>query len=285
MLAPAMDVLDDLAPVSDAYASLPGRRGLRLVRRGRRPRHRRVVHGRVPLDPPSRCRRGEAVDVRRVAPTRRRPRRPASSTTSRVRCGPDGSCLSFCLWQDRADARSAAGRPAHVEAVGPARRDVRVVPARVPPRPTRARPRVARVRALVRRAAGPRRAGRRRRASPRVPARRPPLLTAVTAAEGGLRSFDPRVTIGRLVPGLLAAIAVAAVARLVSGSLPSAISEVTIAVLLGILVGADRARTVRRAPARDRVLGPARPPPRDRAARRPAQRRPDPAHRAAGRRW
>ena len=32
--------------------------------------------------------------------------------------GPDGSCLSFCLWQDRADARSAAAQPAHVEAVG-----------------------------------------------------------------------------------------------------------------------------------------------------------------------
>ena len=29
----------------------------------------------------------------------------------------DGSCLSFCLWQTRADARAAAGRPAHVRAV------------------------------------------------------------------------------------------------------------------------------------------------------------------------
>ena len=29
----------------------------------------------------------------------------------------DGSCLSFCLWQTRADARAAAGRPAHVQAV------------------------------------------------------------------------------------------------------------------------------------------------------------------------
>jgi hypothetical protein len=29
----------------------------------------------------------------------------------------DGSCLSFCLWETRADARAAAGRPAHVEAV------------------------------------------------------------------------------------------------------------------------------------------------------------------------
>lgn len=29
----------------------------------------------------------------------------------------DGSCLSFCLWDSRADARHAAGRPHHREAV------------------------------------------------------------------------------------------------------------------------------------------------------------------------
>jgi hypothetical protein len=29
----------------------------------------------------------------------------------------DGSCLSFCLWETRADARAAAGRPDHVRAV------------------------------------------------------------------------------------------------------------------------------------------------------------------------
>ncbi len=29
-----------------------------------------------------------------------------------------GECLSFCLWNSRAEARAAAGRPAHVEAVG-----------------------------------------------------------------------------------------------------------------------------------------------------------------------
>jgi hypothetical protein len=31
---------------------------------------------------------------------------------------PDGSCLSFCLWESRADARAAAGKAAHREAVG-----------------------------------------------------------------------------------------------------------------------------------------------------------------------
>lgn len=29
----------------------------------------------------------------------------------------DGSCLSFCLWNSRAEARAAAGKPLHVEAV------------------------------------------------------------------------------------------------------------------------------------------------------------------------
>jgi hypothetical protein len=29
----------------------------------------------------------------------------------------DGSCLSFCLWSSRADARAAAGKPLHVSAV------------------------------------------------------------------------------------------------------------------------------------------------------------------------
>ncbi len=28
----------------------------------------------------------------------------------------DGGCMSFCLWNSRAEARAAAGRPAHVEA-------------------------------------------------------------------------------------------------------------------------------------------------------------------------
>ena len=29
----------------------------------------------------------------------------------------DGSCMSFCLWQSRAEARAAAGKPDHVRAV------------------------------------------------------------------------------------------------------------------------------------------------------------------------
>jgi hypothetical protein len=30
---------------------------------------------------------------------------------------PDGGCVSFCLWTGRAEARAAAGRPAHADAV------------------------------------------------------------------------------------------------------------------------------------------------------------------------
>ena len=29
---------------------------------------------------------------------------------------PDGRCMSFCLWDSRAEARAAAGRPAHTQA-------------------------------------------------------------------------------------------------------------------------------------------------------------------------
>src|SRR5262245_12557618 len=32
-------------------------------------------------------------------------------------CAPDRTCLSFCMWQSRADARAAAKLPAHARAV------------------------------------------------------------------------------------------------------------------------------------------------------------------------
>ena len=32
--------------------------------------------------------------------------------------GADGTCLSFCIWSSRADARAAAGKPLHAEAAG-----------------------------------------------------------------------------------------------------------------------------------------------------------------------
>jgi hypothetical protein len=33
-------------------------------------------------------------------------------------CAMDRTCLSFCLWKSRAEARSAAGKPAHLRAIG-----------------------------------------------------------------------------------------------------------------------------------------------------------------------
>jgi hypothetical protein len=32
--------------------------------------------------------------------------------------GADGTCLSFCIWTSRAEARAAAGKPLHAEAAG-----------------------------------------------------------------------------------------------------------------------------------------------------------------------
>ena len=51
----------------------------------------------------------------------------------------DGSCLSFCLWQSRADARAAAGRPDHVRAVSLIDEMYETLHARVPPRDARGR--------------------------------------------------------------------------------------------------------------------------------------------------
>ena len=214
-----MDILRHLAPVSDAYASLPVGEAFDWS----------VAGGDLGTGEwymvAFRSIRRHGADEARLAMYDESAHQEAATAPGFVHyfkgpMGPDGSCLSFCLWADRADARSAAGRPAHVEAVGLL--DEMYESYRLE---------FLRVRRLHDRAplefepwfAAPPvhdRAGRRRRPSPRLPARRPPLLTAVTAAEGGLRSFDPRLTIGRLVPGLLAAIAVAAVARLVSAVAP-----------------------------------------------------------------
>ena len=46
----------------------------------------------------------------------------------------DGSCLSFCLWQSRDEARAAAAPPGPRPGRQPPRRDVRPVPPRVPRR-------------------------------------------------------------------------------------------------------------------------------------------------------
>ena len=138
---------------------------------------------------------------------------------------PDGRCLSFCLWDSRAEARAAAGRPAHTQAaaftheayaeyalefhrvarladggfsfeVYDERRAVEIVePA--PPRSAQAE------------------AGT--------------VLTSASTIRSGARSIGP---------GLAAAVAVAIVARLLTGFLPSIVAEVSVALLLGIVVAA-----------------------------------------------
>ena len=80
-------------------------------------------------------------------PIRRRPRHRASSTTSRGPERPTGSCLSFCLWQSRADARAAAGQALSRSRGQPDRADVRGIRPRVRHRPARGR-RTADLRAL-----------------------------------------------------------------------------------------------------------------------------------------
>ena len=111
-----MDVLHGLVPVSERYASLPiadafnwqsataelgdGEWYLVAFRSVRRP----------------------AADEARLTLFDDLAHEEAASSPGFVHYfkGPaarDGSCLSFCLWQTRADARAAAGRPDHVRAV------------------------------------------------------------------------------------------------------------------------------------------------------------------------
>ena len=111
-----MDVLHDLAPVSEGYASLPiadafdwsvadgdlgtGEWYLVAFRSIRRP----------------------GADEERLARYDESAHQEAARSPGFVHyfkgpAGPDGACLSFCLWESRADARAASGRPAHREAV------------------------------------------------------------------------------------------------------------------------------------------------------------------------
>ncbi len=111
-----MDALAALQPVSDAYASLPIAEAFAWP----------------PIEPVEReaewymvafrsVRRRDADGVRLEAYDERA-HQEATGAPGFVHYfkGPlaaDGSCLSFCLWTGRPEARSAAGRPDHVEAV------------------------------------------------------------------------------------------------------------------------------------------------------------------------
>ena len=81
-----------------------------------RGRARRVVHGRLPLGPTAGVDEDRLTAYDDWAHARGDEGARASSTTSRARPRTDGLCMSFCLWDSRAEARAAAGRPAHTQA-------------------------------------------------------------------------------------------------------------------------------------------------------------------------
>jgi hypothetical protein len=111
-----MDHLSDLAPVSDAYATLPVADAFTWSTAG--------------IDEATgewylvafRSIRREGADEDRLRAYDDRAHAEAASSPGFVfyfkgPAAPDRSCLSFCLWTSRAEARDAAGRPAHREAV------------------------------------------------------------------------------------------------------------------------------------------------------------------------
>ena len=137
MLRPRWTSCADLAPVSDAYASLPvgeafdwsvaggdlgtGEWYMVAFRSIRRPG----------------ADEARLSTVRRVRPSRRPRTAPGFVHYFKGPMGPDGSCLSFCLWTGPR-RRAERGRPAGARrGRRAAPRDVRVVHARVPPRPAR----------------------------------------------------------------------------------------------------------------------------------------------------
>jgi hypothetical protein len=111
-----MDLLHRLAPVSEAYATLPVRDAFNW-----QDASTELGDGEWYLVAFRSIRRADA-DEERLALFDELAHQEAATAPGFVHYfkGPqasDGSCLSFCLWQTRADARSAAGRPDHVRAV------------------------------------------------------------------------------------------------------------------------------------------------------------------------
>ena len=111
-----MDAFAALAPVSEAYASLPVADAFDWTRVARK-----LGTGEWYLVAFRSVRRAEADEVR-LAEFDERAHLEAQSAPGFVHYfkGPaaaDGSCLSFCLWTSRAEARAAAGRPDHIRAI------------------------------------------------------------------------------------------------------------------------------------------------------------------------
>jgi hypothetical protein len=111
-----MDVLADLAPVAEGYASLPIAEAFDWTHIGQQ-----LGAGEWYLVVFRSIRWADADDERLTAYDERAHLEAAGSPGFvHYFKGPldrDGSCLSFCLWQSRADARAASAMPLHVEAV------------------------------------------------------------------------------------------------------------------------------------------------------------------------
>jgi len=112
----SMDAFEALAPASDAYAHLPVADAFDWsdVAAQIGPGEWYLVA--------FRSTRRDGCDEGRLCELDERAHQEAASSPGFVFYykGPlssDRSCLSFCMWTSRADARAAAGRPNHVEAV------------------------------------------------------------------------------------------------------------------------------------------------------------------------
>ena len=111
-----MDALPSLAPVSESYASLPVADAFNWA------------DGASALETGEwylvafRSVRAEGADEARLDAYDERAHQEAAASPGFIHYlkGPrsaDGSCMSFCLWQSRENARAAAGKPHHVNAV------------------------------------------------------------------------------------------------------------------------------------------------------------------------
>jgi hypothetical protein len=111
-----VDAFGALGPVSDAYASLPVAEAFDWREVGGQ-----LGNGEWYLVAFRSIRRG-GCDETRLCEHDERAHLEAAAAPGFVFYfkGPtarDGSCLSFCLWDSRAEARAAAGGPQHLEAI------------------------------------------------------------------------------------------------------------------------------------------------------------------------
>lgn len=112
-----MDALAALAPISEAYASLPVADAFDWRAAGEQ-----LGTGEWYMVAFRSVRRTDA-DERMLTEFDERAHDEASRSAGYIHYfkGPlatDGTCLSFCIWTSRADARMAAGKPLHAEAAG-----------------------------------------------------------------------------------------------------------------------------------------------------------------------